>query len=784
MSLKVVKFGGSSLADAAHFKQVASIIKADSTRKYVVPSAPGKRFSDDNKITDLLYKCYDYAKNGESIDQVYNEIISRYNSIIEELGITFDLSGEFEYIKNALIHRSGRDFAASRGEYLNGLILAKYLGFDFIDAENVIFFNDNGTFNEELVLKNLKNVIIRGRGLFPAVLRGGIRLVNCSGVLLENVNVMGRNSFNACSKMTFKRCAFAKTVVIPPRSQVRHCLFVNSVSGGAGGFFRGNLFNSTNSCKALFSGWNAYVKSVPAGEVSSYKVPAPLFNNFAKGDLTLKNHQEYAGLCADGFPFGQYRYDYVMPEGKAELRKGGISSTAATFIVRTPANSGTRITLQDQSGKTITASDSNGSEYAISLTGLKPGTTSKGKARISLSRVKLITNAPAKNAGAEVCDIAFTTPVRDTPRTLYVSVDGDNRNDGSSWSKAIAGISVAVERARAGDTVLVGSGNYKETVRIFATGDKGKWLTIAGAPGSDVSIDGCRNLHQGIFLRGKHYVRLDNMRIWNNFGNGSLSAPGGVVIQNGSNIVISRIFYDNRAGNGQLCFNASGTKNLLMENCVGVTGFSGISFSSCPDLEIRNCVFVRNKVSHGHIGTTLTAPAHLHHCIFAGHVLQKVHNPCLNISEGSTFKEHDNGFLVRVSRKEKPIWGFRNLNGKPMPQNDAGFILNSQWMRQGRFGRTILTYDDYCKMFKVKPTALFGNPGMKAVSYFYYFRDLKDWHDNYIQGKANKAQKELFRKSNTDELRARDKVKITDYIATNPEFLKRGIGLDPAAFKK
>ena len=149
MSLKVVKFGGSSLADAAHFKQVASIIKSDPTRRYVIPSAPGKRFSGDNKITDLLYRCYDCAKSGDSIDEVYTEIIERYNSIIKELGITFDLSGEFEYIKNALIHRSGRDFAASRGEYLNGLILAKYLGFDFIDAESVIFFNDNGTFNEE-----------------------------------------------------------------------------------------------------------------------------------------------------------------------------------------------------------------------------------------------------------------------------------------------------------------------------------------------------------------------------------------------------------------------------------------------------------------------------------------------------------------------------------------------------------------------------------------------------------------------------------------------------------
>ena len=152
MSIKVVKFGGSSLADAEHFRQVAAIIKADPARRYVVPSAPGKREKSDTKITDMLYRCYDLIKSrasGEAIDACYNEIRARYNGIIADLGINFDLSGELDYVKNAMLHAAGRDYAASRGEYLNGLILAKYLGFDFIDAENVIFFKDNGTLDEE-----------------------------------------------------------------------------------------------------------------------------------------------------------------------------------------------------------------------------------------------------------------------------------------------------------------------------------------------------------------------------------------------------------------------------------------------------------------------------------------------------------------------------------------------------------------------------------------------------------------------------------------------------------
>ena len=152
MSIKVVKFGGSSLADADHFRQVASIVKADPDRRYVVPSAPGKRDKGDTKVTDLLYRCYDLIKSRssmESIDACYNEIRARYTSIIEDLGLDYDISGELDYVRNSMLHAAGRGYAASRGEYLNALILAKYLGFDFIDAENVIFFKDNGTLDEE-----------------------------------------------------------------------------------------------------------------------------------------------------------------------------------------------------------------------------------------------------------------------------------------------------------------------------------------------------------------------------------------------------------------------------------------------------------------------------------------------------------------------------------------------------------------------------------------------------------------------------------------------------------
>ena len=161
MSLKVLKFGGSSLADAAHFRAVADIIKAEPDRRYIVASAPGKRMSGDTKVTDLLYKCYELATNEEDITEVFEEIKSRYNDIIKDLGIELDLTEVFEKIRMSLLHSSGRDYIASRGEYLNAMILAKFLGFDFIDAKKVIFFKEDGSFDSEKTNDVLREYLLK-----------------------------------------------------------------------------------------------------------------------------------------------------------------------------------------------------------------------------------------------------------------------------------------------------------------------------------------------------------------------------------------------------------------------------------------------------------------------------------------------------------------------------------------------------------------------------------------------------------------------------------------------
>ncbi len=146
---KVVKFGGSSLASAEQFKKVGDIIRADESRKYVVPSAPGKRFSEDTKVTDMLYGCYALAEAGKDFSKELKAIKARYDEIIKGLGLKLSLDEEFKTVEKNFKEKAGKDYAASRGEYLNGIIMADYLGYNFIDAAEVIFFDKEGNFDAD-----------------------------------------------------------------------------------------------------------------------------------------------------------------------------------------------------------------------------------------------------------------------------------------------------------------------------------------------------------------------------------------------------------------------------------------------------------------------------------------------------------------------------------------------------------------------------------------------------------------------------------------------------------
>ncbi len=166
---KVVKFGGSSLANAEQFKKAGEIIMAEESRRYVVPSAPGKRHSGDTKVTDMLYGCYRLAEEGEDYSNQLKAIKERFYEIIRGLNLELSLEEDFREIDDNFKNLAGQEYAASRGEFLNGKIMAAYLGYTFVDAAEVVRFTSEGTLDMDATdvlmgakLENLPNAVVPG----------------------------------------------------------------------------------------------------------------------------------------------------------------------------------------------------------------------------------------------------------------------------------------------------------------------------------------------------------------------------------------------------------------------------------------------------------------------------------------------------------------------------------------------------------------------------------------------------------------------------------------------
>jgi len=149
MGVKVAKFGGSSVADGIQLAKTKEIIEKDPERKYIVVSAPGKRYDGDSKITDLLYLCKTHIEHNFPFEQVLQVVCDRFTAVIVGLGLDLDLTEHYSKIRRKLVEGASEDYIVSRGEFLNAIIMAKFLGVDFVDTAGLILFDENGKFMEE-----------------------------------------------------------------------------------------------------------------------------------------------------------------------------------------------------------------------------------------------------------------------------------------------------------------------------------------------------------------------------------------------------------------------------------------------------------------------------------------------------------------------------------------------------------------------------------------------------------------------------------------------------------
>ena len=184
--LKIVKFGGSSVANSNQFKKVKDIILSDESRQFVVISASGKGQNADNKITDLLFLCKSHLEYNVSCDSIFDKIVERFVSIKENLNLTYDIQKELEIIRSQLDKLMDTHYLVSRGEYLTALLMAEYLGYQFVDAKDIIFFDYNGSIDYEKTKKAFHNITKKSNklvipGFYGSLPDGSIKIMSRGG---------------------------------------------------------------------------------------------------------------------------------------------------------------------------------------------------------------------------------------------------------------------------------------------------------------------------------------------------------------------------------------------------------------------------------------------------------------------------------------------------------------------------------------------------------------------------------------------------------------------------
>ena len=195
--VKVVKFGGSSVANAQQFKKVKNIVSSDDARRFVVVSASGRENKEDNKITDLLYLCHAHIKYNINCDNIYSMIEEKFLRIAKELGLRYNIKKELDLLRSQLDKNIDLDYLVSRGEYLTGLLMAEYLGYEFVDAKDVIFFNYDGSVDYkkikaaiDTILKDQDHLVIPG--FYGSLPNGSLKIMSrgggdVSGSIIANV---------------------------------------------------------------------------------------------------------------------------------------------------------------------------------------------------------------------------------------------------------------------------------------------------------------------------------------------------------------------------------------------------------------------------------------------------------------------------------------------------------------------------------------------------------------------------------------------------------------------
>lgn len=650
---------------------------------------------------------------------------------------------------------------------------------------------------------------IRGRGTDPVIIEGLFEIYHSDFIHIERIQFNGGVLVRESTGIRLTNCTFTHPETPLVASQVRglrveHCEFTGfsraglSAAATVGVYLTGNLFDIQSDAVAVktddgraisYSDYNSYSTADEIWSVgeAAYGLEGLRQNNYethsiiaqplvadVNGLAVVKNREAFEGRGPKGTAVGRYNRFAVADD----LRFVGPvlhSSTDTTANIEWWTSAPTAIHLDwsgpDGSGESLELDSHRFGTF--SLTGLKPD--SSYTVTISADRPVILLNGSG-DTPVESATLSFTTSATaNTPRTVFVSPDGNDGNSGLSIEQAWQTISHAAAAALPGDTIKIAGGTYTESVIIRATGETGKPITFTPIPGHRVILDGAERLLDYAFLAAnKAHIHIDGIYFRNHQFSSTIlpwserasTSNAAINLYRGNNIRISRCFHDGRgAGYGPGMVMAIRVADLTIENSVICDSMGGgISFYNSPNVHIHNNVFLRNKIQN--ISEAVNEPGQLitiENNIFTDNLPGKVGGALFAFGRIESVREDNNCYFFRISGDERMAFQFYG--------DDAYLRPAQMWGMQETFDAPVIrdltrmTFPEFRQQYNQHSSSLITDPEFAAARTI--DRGDESGNARYI----------------VDILMSDRTLDFNGLFATNPEVLKRNIGLQPEAFE-
>ena len=644
-----------------------------------------------------------------------------------------------------------------------------------------------GTYAGDATLKGgasgSKTITLRGRGHGPVVLEGVLTMTGAKNFVFERVTFVQPTSVIASHFVRFLNCRFfgtpvGLTVENSPGLRVEHGEFSGfseaglKITGGKDVFLRGNLFNNVEGSAVAWSEAeapadalryfddNTYARTDAAWQKDGILLPwsewqklndqysgeaSPVYEE-VKGVPTLTNPGSFAGRGGLGKPTGAYRDTLVAAVSMTKPEIHSVSATTANLEWMVSENLVCSLAWGE------TPACENTLDYTVkqfgtfSLTGLKPATTYYFQIR-GLSYPFRLTRAagPAEVENAQFETITFRTADAATvPREYYVAMDGKDAQDGLSRATAWRSVAYAAGQVNVGDTVWIAGGTYPERVRLRATGAKDQPITFRSLPGEKVEFtSGEKLLESSWVVNGKSHIVIDGFYFGQfRMNGGGLGSTRVISLYESSDVTISRCFNDNRGrGYGPGFLTVLGGKNVTVSNCVTITGFNSLGVRDCPNFRLEHSVFVVPMIQATMI--TTTEPDFVENNIFTDNSSYKVKVWFQEWLGQKNIVDKNNVYFLRVPDEEKkPFWMLDfEENGKEL-------------------GHVRMSLAEYKKRV-AETDSIIADPQFAGLAKPH---ETKPYGPDAFLGKFGAAD-------------------FPDFYATNPDVVKRGIGLQPEKFR-